>query len=121
MFRLTIELPPHVTVQTHPNRELARAELLDCLTAAGLPYRTAAASWAYTSYTITARGHAVIEEICGCEHTEDEHHDNGCTFTSFECGRRVACPCPRYAPVPDAPTLFDAEPPAPATGSLEPA
>ena len=74
MFRLTIELPPRITVQTHPNRELARAELLDCLTAAGLPYRTAAASWAYTSYTITARGRAVIEEICGCEHTEDEHH-----------------------------------------------
>jgi hypothetical protein len=114
MFRLTIDLSPALTVSVHPSREVARAELLRFFTETGQAYRVTEAGWRHTCYDIVARaddqallGRAVIDEVCGCDHTHHEHDEVGCTVTVLAHGRVADCNCRGYEPVPGDPTLFD--------------
>jgi hypothetical protein len=114
MFRLTIDLPPALTVSVHPSREVARTELLRFFTETGQAYRVTEAGWTHTRYDIVAHpegqpllGRAVIDEVCACDHAHHEHDDVGCTVTVFQQGRVADCECRGYEAVPGDPTLFD--------------
>jgi hypothetical protein len=116
MFRLTIDLPPAPTTSAHCSREAARAELLRFFTETGRAYCVTEAGWTHTSYDIVAPcesqavlGRAVIDELCACDHTHDEHDEIGCTVMVLEQRRPTDCDCRRYEPVSADPTLFDVE------------
>ena len=121
MFQLVIEHQGGVDVTTHPSREVALAELVALLHGIGCDYRVIQATWEHSSYDLVTQhhvatahdvfppvcGHAVIEEICACGHTERDHDDAGCTAWMLRAGRPVACQCRDYRPISDEPTLFD--------------
>jgi hypothetical protein len=116
MFRLTIDLPPAPTTSAHASREAARAEVLRFVTETGQAYSVTEAGWTHTSYDIVAPsesgsvvGRAVIDEMCACDHTHQEHDDIGCTVTVTDQGRLADCGCRGYEPVSADPTLFDVE------------
>ena len=94
MFQLVIEHQGGVDVTTHPSREVTLGELVAFLNGIGCDYRVIQATWEHSSYDLVTQhhlatahdvsppvcGHAVIEEICACGHTERDHDDAGCTF-----------------------------------------
>lgn len=118
MFRLVIDHHTDSQTSTHPSREIALQHFLTYLDDAGHDYRVTRAHWTHSTYQIltsttesdptpTPRGTAVIAEICQCNHTEDEHDDNGCTAAQFDGTLIDYCNCPHYATIPGDPTLFD--------------
>lgn len=107
MFRLTISMRSALSVCVHPSRELARAWLLDFLQTAGQAYHVTEASWTRTRYDVGDTGYAVIEEICTCDHTSDEHDESGCTAVDLDWGRLARCVCRSYEPIPGDPVLFN--------------
>ena len=44
---------------------------------------------------------AGIDEICGCQHPEDDHDEAGCTHTSVERGRLVGSTIPHWPSILD--------------------
>jgi hypothetical protein len=116
MFTLAIADADTTTVSTHPSREVAYAELVAFAEATGHRLHVTAASWTHTRYRITTGcsgepvyGHAVIDELCACEHTEREHDETGCTAMQMRSSRIAQCPCAHHQPVCGEPSLF-AEP-----------
>jgi hypothetical protein len=94
--------------------------LLKHLDAIDCDYRVTQAKWEYSSYELLDRaaiadggraapaaGHAVIEEVCGCGDSVDEHNEDGCTAEAITDGRLTRCGCPAYRPITGEPALFD--------------
>ncbi len=115
MFTLTIHDTDTTVVSTHPSREVAYAELVTFVEATGHRLHVTVASWTHTRYhVITAHpaeqvcGHAVIDELCACEHAEHEHDETGCTAMTVELGRLTQCGCIHHRPVSGEPPLFPA-------------
>jgi hypothetical protein len=94
MFALTIEADDTTSVTTHPSREVAYAELVTFLESSGHPWRIAHASSTHSRFAIgePSTGHAVIDELCACAHTEREYDESGCTVMEFQTGLSDASP-----------------------------
>lgn len=124
MFHLVIDYQATIDITAHPSREVALGELLKFLDKADCDYRVTQATWEHSSYALLHRaqvddmletgrcGQAVIEEICGCQHTNTEHDESGCLAQILAAGQVVGCGCPAYRPITGEPALFDIHSPA---------
>jgi hypothetical protein len=110
VYRLTIDLPPLVSTSAHRTREAAFAALRQHFSATDHDRHLAEASWTHSRYDLTINatviGHAVIDELCACEHTHREHDEVGCTVTEVGPAGLADCACRSYEPVRDDPALF---------------
>ncbi|MDT5181976.1 MAG: hypothetical protein QOI29_134 [Mycobacterium sp.] len=116
MFALTINHPRTSSLITHPSRDIAYGELVTFVEATGHGLRVEAATWTRADYQILGHddrviGHAAIDEICACTHTEREHTETGCTAISFDAGPFAECGCTGHRPVDAEADLFSSEAP----------
>ena len=94
MFHLVIDHDAMVSVTEHPSREVALAALLKFLDNVDRDHRVTHASWEHSRYELLQRsphaavaGYAVIDEICGCDHTFGDHDEKGCAAETVTDGR----------------------------------
>jgi hypothetical protein len=116
MFALTINHPGASLLTTHSGRDVAYAALVTFVEARGHGLRVEAATWTRANYQILGHddrvlGHAAIDEICACTHTEREHAETGCTAISFGAGPFAECECTGHRPVDAEADLFSSEAP----------
>ena len=111
MFTLTINHPDTSAETTHASRDIAYATLVTFVEATGHGLRVEAATWTRANYQILGDddriiGHAAIDEICACTHTEREHTETGCTAISFDAGPFAECSCTGHRPIDAEADLF---------------
>ena len=111
MFTLTINHPDTSAETTHASRDIAYATLVTFVEATGHGLRVEAATWTRANYQILGHddriiGHAAIDEICACTHTEREHTETGCTAISFDAGPFAECSCTGHRPIDAEADLF---------------
>jgi hypothetical protein len=116
MFALTINHPRTSSLTTHSSRDVAFAALGTFVEATGHSLSVEAATWTRANYQILGHdgrvlGHAAIDEICACTHTEREHAEIGCTAISFDAGPFAECGCTGHRPVDTEADLFSSEAP----------
>jgi hypothetical protein len=116
MFALTINHAVTSVETTHASRDVAYAELVAFVEAAGHGLRVEAATWTGANYHILGHdehviGRAALDEICACTHTERDHAATGCTAISFDAGPFAECGCTGHRPVDTEADLFSSEVP----------